>query len=54
MQKIGVWAGVFMSIGSKGTVINLFSAVKVLSFQTQIEEISVKRIRATLAYEQQG
>ena len=37
MQKIGVWAGVFMSIGSKGTVIReLFSAVTIgLSFQTQ-------------------
>ena len=50
MQKIGVWAGVFMSIGSKGTVISeLFSAVTIgLSFQTQIGEISVKRIRARL------
>ena len=49
--------GVFMSIGSKGTVIELFSAVTVtvtVPFQTQIGEISVKRIRATLAYEQQG
>ena len=45
-----------MSIGSKGTVISeLFSAVTIgLSFQTQIGEISVKRIRATSAYEQQG
>ena len=50
MQKIGVWAGVFMSIGSKGTVIReLFSAVTIgLSFQTQIGETSVKRIRARL------
>ena len=29
MQKIGVWAGVFMRIGSKGTVIGLFSAVTI-------------------------
>ena len=44
-----------MSIGSKGTVIELFSAVTIgLSFQTQIGEISVKRIRTTSAYEQQG
>ena len=56
MQKIGVWARVFMSIGSKGTVISeLFSAVTIgLSFQTQIGEISFKGIRATSAYERQG
>ena len=29
MQKTGVWAGVFMSIGSKGTLIELFSAVTI-------------------------
>ena len=56
MQKTGVWAGVFMSIGSKGTEISeLFSTVTIgLSFQTQIGEMSVKRIRTTSAYEQQG
>ena len=46
-----------MSIGSKGTVIGeLFSAVTigfVLPY-TQMGEMSVKRIRATSAYEQQG
>ena len=43
-----------MSIGSKGTVIKLFSAETVFPFQTQIGEINVKRILATSAYEQQG
>ena len=46
-----------MSIGSKGTVISeLFSAVTIgfVLPNTQIGEMSVKRIRATSAYEQQG
>ena len=44
-----------MSIGSKGTVIELFWAMTIgFAFQTQIGEISIKRIRATSAYEQQG
>ena len=55
MQKIGVWAGVFMSKGSKGTVIELFSAVTIrFVLPNTNQEISVKRIRATSAYEQQG
>ena len=44
-----------MSIGSKGTVIKLFSAGTIgFSFQTQIEEISVKRIRATRRMNNKG
>ena len=55
MQKIGVWAGVFMSMGSKGTVIKLLSAVTIgFALPNTNREISVKRIRTTSAYEQQG
>ena len=44
-----------MSIGSKGTVTELFSVMTIgFALQTQIREISVKRIRATSAYEQHG
>ena len=54
MKKIGVWAGAFMSIGSKGTVMELFSAVTIGFALPKIGEISAKRIRTTSAYEQQG
>ena len=45
-----------MSIGSKRTVIELFSAVTIdfVLPNTNRGNISVKRIRATSAYEQQG
>ena len=45
-----------MSIGSKGTVISeLFSAVTIgFVLPNTNRELSVKRIRATSAYEQQG